>query len=221
MRPTGGKSALVLLLTPMLVSAADTDDPSPAERIEAETRQFVAQCLDLPDPVSCIVEHGYQCLSISDSDAPKLSCMRRYREGAVILTVSQTSGTWSGRFSWDPGGGSHRHSNAYVDAKLARLLKVEDDSRMVGRLMQKGYSQSDSQMIADTAFQKFANCLVGAMQGQAAQKRIPPDLVLMALESKLEYDEYRLEDLLDWPSVLRIADACKSRVLENIGLLSQ
>jgi hypothetical protein len=108
-----------------------------------------------------------------------------------------------------------------VDVKLARLLKVEDDGMMVGRLMQKGYSQSDSQMIADTAFQKFANCLVGAMQGQAAQKRIPPDLVLMALESKLEYDEYRLEDLLDWPSVLRIADACKSRVLENIGLLSQ
>jgi len=139
----------------------------------------------------------------------------------VILTVSRTSGTWSGRFSWDPGGESHRHSNASVDAKLARLLKIEDDGKMIGRLMLQGYSQSDSQMIADSAFRRFANCLVGAMQGQAAQKRIPRDLVLMALESKIENDEYRLEDLLDWPSVLRIADGCKSRVLENIGLLSQ
>ena len=221
MRLTCGTSALVLVLAPMLVSADRLDDPSPAERIEAETRQFVAQCLDLPDPVSCVMEHGYQCLSISDSDEPKLSCMRQYPEGAVILTISRRFGKWSGRFSWDSGGGSRRHSNAYVEAKLARLLRVEDNGKIVGRLIQKGYSQSDSQMIADTAFQKFANCLVGAMQSQAAQKSIPSDLILMALESKLDDDEYRLEDLLDWPSVQRTADGCKSRVLENIGLLFQ
>lgn len=204
----------------MLVRAADVDEPSPAAQIEVETRQFVAQCLDLPDPVSCVIEHGYRCLSISDSDEPKLSCMRRYPEGAVILTVSRDSGVWTGRFSWDPGGESHRRSNAYVKTKLARLLEVEDNGKIVGQLMQRGYSQSDSQMIADTAFQKFANCQIGAMQSQAAREFIPPDLILMALESKIENDEYRLEDLLDWPSVLRAADGCKSRVLENIGLLS-
>lgn len=101
MRPTGGTLALVLVLAPMLVRAAGVDGPSPAEQIEAETRYFVSQCLDLPDPISCIVEHGYRCLSISNSDKPKLSCMRRYSEGAVILTVSQDNGTWSSRFTWD------------------------------------------------------------------------------------------------------------------------
>lgn len=221
MKPSVGTLALVLVLAPMLVSAAGLDDPTFAAWIEAETRQFVAQCLDLPDPISCIVDHGYRCLSISDSDEPKLSCLRQYPEGSVILTVSQNSGTWSGRFSWDPGGESHWHSNAYVEANLAGLLAAEDNGRIVGRLMQKGYSQSDSQMIADTAFQKFANCLVGAMQGQANHKSIPPDLILMELESKIENDEYRLEGLLDWPSVQRTADDCKSRVLENFGLLSQ
>ena len=76
-------------------------------------------------------------------------------------------------------------------------------------------------MIAGTAFRGFAKCLGGAMRVQAALQQIPPELFLKALESKIENDnEYRLEDLMDWPAVQISAVWCNSRVWENIGLLS-
>ncbi len=221
MRLIGGTLALVLIHTPMLVTGAGADEPSPVERIEAETHHFVWQCLDLPDPISCVIEHGYQCLSISDSDEPKLSCLRRYPEGSVILTVWQDSETWRSRFSWHPSGKSHPDSIWSVEAKLAQLLEAEDNGKIVRRLMSKDYSQSDSRMIAGTAFRGFAKCLVGAMRVQAALQQIPPELFLKALESKIENDnEYRLEDLMDWPAVQISTVWCNSRVWENIGLLS-
>ena len=113
------------------------------------------------------------------------------------------------------------------DGNIARIVQPfedeqqTDNDKIVRRLMSKDYSQSDSRMIAGTAFHGFAKCLVGAMRGQAALEQIPPDLVLKALESKIENDdEYRLEDLLDWPSVQKKTVGCNSRVWENIGLLS-
>ena len=98
MRSSGRILALLTILAATLVGVAGADEPTPAEQIEAETHDLVAQCLVSPDPIACIVKHDYRCLSISFSEEQKFSCMRRYSEDAVILTVSKAGGTWSSNF---------------------------------------------------------------------------------------------------------------------------
>ncbi len=102
MRLVGGTSILLLVVTLMASHATATSEASFGKRIEEETRRFVPSCLDLDDPISCIIENGYKCLAISIEGRKNFVCIRSYSRGTAVLTISFEDSTWSSRFTWDP-----------------------------------------------------------------------------------------------------------------------